>query len=78
MLKYVRFNKLRRAITKARISQVELAEETGLDQSHISRFLAGKRGLSYFSYAAICKAINADPADFLNEEGKKLLTGETV
>ncbi|WAX12748.1 hypothetical protein EC99P2_00051 [Enterococcus phage EC99P2] len=78
MLEYVLLEELRGEVKRQGITQQELAEETGITQSHISRFLNGTRGLSFFSFAALCGALGKSPSDFLNDEGKKLLTPEIV
>ena len=69
-------NALRKAVEKSGMTQQQIADATEIGQSMISLFLNGKRGLSYFSYVSICKAIGEDPKNFLTEYGKKVLTTE--
>lgn len=70
------YEKLQEAIKASGVSQQQLAEKVGISQAHISRFITGKRGLSFFTYSALCRAIGRDPKDFMTEDAKERLTLE--
>lgn len=71
-----KYEELQEAVKNSSMTQQQLAERVNVTQAQISRFLAGKRGLSFFTYAAICKAIGHDPKDFMTEAAKERLTLE--
>ena len=76
MEQYIKYEELQSAVKRSGKTQKELAEAAGVGQTHISRFLSGQRGLSFFTFRSICKAINKESSEFLTEEGKKALTLE--
>jgi transcriptional regulator with XRE-family HTH domain len=46
---------LRRAIRESGKSQLSIAQETGIDQPNLSKFLRGERSMSLETAAAICE-----------------------
>lgn len=74
IINYIDTMAFREAIARSGMTQRELEEESGVSQSHISKVLTGQRGISLIMFARLCKAIGKEPAEFLTEEGKKLLT----
>lgn len=71
-----KYEELQEAVKNSEQTQQQLAESVGVTQAQISRFLTGKRGLSFFTYAAICRAIGRDPKDFMTDKAKESLTME--
>jgi transcriptional regulator with XRE-family HTH domain len=50
---------LRRAIRRSGLSRYAIAKQTGIQQSQLSRFMSGERGLSIAAIEAICTLIGA-------------------
>jgi transcriptional regulator with XRE-family HTH domain len=50
---------LRQAIARSGLSQYRLAKLSGIDQSQLSRFMNGERGLSIEGIEKICELIGA-------------------
>lgn len=71
-----KYEELQAAVKDSYLTQQQLAERVNVTQAQISRFINGKRGLSFFTYVAICKAIGRDPKDFMTEDAKERLTLE--
>lgn len=72
----IKLDALNRAVALSGLTQQELAENTGVTQAQISRFLSAKRNLSFFTYAKLCAAIGHKAKDFLTEEGADILKNE--
>lgn len=58
---------IRIARTRAGLTQKQLAELVGRDQSEISRIEAGKTALTVPLLLSVAKALNVRPARLLNE-----------
>ena len=56
--------KIRELRTNVGLTQVQLAEKSGLPQSHISRLEAGKHSPSFVTLEKIAKALGVDVAEF--------------
>ncbi len=65
----IRLRKLRHA---RRLTQVQLAERTGIDQGAISRIENGQtQAMDFDVMARLCDALKCEPGDLLVREGKK-------
>ena len=56
---------LRSARLAAGLTQVELAEKLGTDQSYISKYERGERRIDVVELRAICLALGIEIADFV-------------
>ena len=45
---------LKRAIKESGVSRYRIAQETGIEQSALSRFMSGERGLALDAVEALC------------------------
>lgn len=61
----VRFRDVRE---KRGLTQVQLAERTGLDQATISRIERGRGGIDYDVLDRLCAALECGPGDLLARE----------
>lgn len=64
------------AIRDSGMKLIEVAEKAGMSRSHLTYIMKGQRGFSFFTYLAICKAIEREPSEFLTPRGKELLKNE--
>jgi transcriptional regulator with XRE-family HTH domain len=64
-----RIRSVRRA---ANVTQAELAEKLGTDQSFVSKYERGERRLDVVELRAICRALGIDFVSFLSEFEKEL------
>ena len=64
--------KLRELREQAELTQVELAEAVGVDQTYISRLELNKRhAVGFDVLAKLCEALECEPGDLLAMEGKR-------
>jgi transcriptional regulator with XRE-family HTH domain len=63
---------LRSARRSARLTQVELAEKLGTDQSYISKYERGERRLDIVELRAICHALSLDLTEFVQTYEEQL------
>jgi transcriptional regulator with XRE-family HTH domain len=64
--------RIRSARRAADITQAELAEHLGTDQSFVSKYERGERRLDVVELRAICRAIGIDFVGFLSSFEKEL------
>jgi putative transcriptional regulator len=58
-----------REVRKARgLTQVQLAQRTGLDQATISRIERGRGGIDYDVLDRLCAALDCEPGEILVRE----------
>jgi transcriptional regulator with XRE-family HTH domain len=69
-----RIRSVRRA---ADITQAELAEKLGTDQSFVSKYERGERRLDVVELLAICRALEVDFISFLSDFAKELQKRES-
>jgi transcriptional regulator with XRE-family HTH domain len=64
---------LRRARQEANITQVELANQLGADQSYVSKYERSERRLDIIEVRTICRVLKVDLLDFVTtfEKGLK-------
>lgn len=60
--------KLREALERKKMSQAELARRAEVDQSSISRYLAGEVGPNIRQLCALANALELDAADLIECE----------
>ena len=64
--------KLRELREQAGLTQVELAEMVGVDQTYISRLeLNKRRTIGFDLLGRLCEALDCEPGDLLKREGKR-------
>lgn len=63
---------LREARLAAGLTQAELAEKLGKDQSHISLIEGSQRRLDIVEFRAVAKAIGRDPVQLFAEISRRL------
>jgi transcriptional regulator with XRE-family HTH domain len=63
---------LRSARRAARLTQVELGERLGTDQSYISKYERGERRLDVVEVRAICAVFGIPLADFVRDFEERL------
>ena len=69
---------LREARMSAGVTQTDLAERLGNDQSFVSKYERCERRLDYIELRSICLALELDPLSFLRDFEKRLkLEGES-
>jgi transcriptional regulator with XRE-family HTH domain len=61
---------LRAEVARQKMSQTKLAEATGISQSQLSKYLAGKRAPNIDELAAICQALRRGYMD-VNAEAER-------
>lgn len=49
----------------AKVTQYELAERLGVDQSYVSKYESGRRRLDVIEFMRIIAALEADPSELL-------------
>jgi transcriptional regulator with XRE-family HTH domain len=64
--------RIRRVRRAADITQAELAEKLGTDQSFVSKYERGERRLDVVELRTICQALGIDFVDFLSDFEKEL------
>lgn len=60
--------RLREVRTRRGLTQVQLAERTGLDQATISRIERGRGGIDYDVLDRLCGALDCEPGEILLRE----------
>jgi transcriptional regulator with XRE-family HTH domain len=63
---------LRSARHEANITQVDLANQLGIDQSYVSKYERSERRLDIIEVRAICKALSVDFGEFVVTFEKRL------
>lgn len=63
---------IRSARRTANVTQVELAQKLGTDQSYVSKYERGERRLDVVELRAVCIALEIDLADFLADFEEQL------
>lgn len=63
---------LRSARREANITQVELANQLGTDQSYVSKYERSERRLDIIEVRAICQALSVEFGDFVASFEKRL------
>jgi len=63
---------LRSARHEANITQVDLANQLGIDQSYVSKYERSERRLDIIEVRAICKALSVDFGEFVATFEKRL------
>ena len=63
---------LRSARRAASLTQVELGERLGTDQSYISKYERGERRIDVVELRAICAALSIDVTEFIRDFEKRL------
>jgi transcriptional regulator with XRE-family HTH domain len=62
-------DQIRRAIREASVTPAELARATGVAESSLSRFLAGRHGLTLRSLDRVCQALHLKIVSMENLHG---------
>lgn len=62
--------RLREVRLEAGLTQVQLAEKTGIDQSDVSRIESKATGISLDVLDRLCRALKCEPGDILVRKGR--------
>jgi len=61
---------LKKAIRQSRLSRYVISKRTGIEQSALSRFMSGERGLTLESAEAICELLKLELCRKAKQRGK--------